>query len=129
MMNNERACSGTLTPSIWDKIGTKCVQKKILDHLPEFLGFQNVANLSRGVPTPISEFFNHQKSKKSRVLVGGSRAVTIGGLGGPMGAPWGPMGAPRGLLGVPPIFLPYSPSWGPIAAGWPVGPVTLVEDM
>ena len=41
-----------------------------------------------------------------------------------MGAPWGPMGAHGGPMG-PPWGSPYIPAL--LAAGWPVGPITLVD--
>ena len=45
-----------------------------------------------------------------------------GGPWGPKGAQGGPKGGPQG---VPPISL--RGAIGPIAAGWPEGPITLVQ--
>ena len=61
-------------------------------------------------PDPhISTFLITKNPKTNQFLVGGSRAVTIGGPGGPMGAPWAPMG-------------PHGASWGPQGAPWgPMG--------
>ena len=83
-------------------------RKKILDHSDQFLGFQNAANLSRWVPTPISQLFKLPKITKKSIFGGGSAPWGFRPMGArPMGAPWGPKGAQGGPL----YSWPYFPLW------------------
>ena len=55
---------------------------------PNGSGFKTPRIFLEGSRPPYLNFLNHQKSAKMRFLVGGSRAVTIGGPGGLLWLGW-----------------------------------------